>query len=101
MEPSKSVRVWGGRKRKSNRSPLDDYDDDKEEEQKCIYFDFSITFVTTNDLSFSFSSLLHFFRRPQCSNVLISAPIEGRKAALVLFTKLLPHLVDPTPVVTC
>jgi len=101
----KSVRIWGGRKREYNVSSLDDYDydDDKEEdeEQNCIYFDFSIRFVTINDLSFSFSSLLHFLRRLQCSNVLISAPVEGRKAALFLFTKLLPHLVDPTPVVTC
>jgi len=52
--PSKSVRVWDGRKRGSNRSPLHDYDDDDEEEQKFIYFDFSIRFVTINDLSFFF-----------------------------------------------
>jgi len=39
----------GGRKRESNRGPLDDYDV-KEDEQKRIYFDFSIRFVTINDL---------------------------------------------------
>jgi hypothetical protein len=45
--------------------------------KKCTYFDFSIKSATISDLSFYNSPLLHFLRRPQCPNVLISVPVQG------------------------